>query len=121
MEFDLSGDGDVLVLTALWSEKQRGTGHATRALNHLCELADAHSVTITLEVCRLLYDLDVCSDDDLDRLDALNQLAMNDEQLEAWYARFGFEPDERNTPDSAAVMRRRPGPKLSPELRRQPT
>ena len=65
-----------------------------RALQRLCAIADAHQVTLTLEPHWLRYDTDTdperYCDAEADRLEALNDLNLTNEQLLQWYARHGF-------------------------------
>lgn len=73
---------------AIWSEKERQKGHASRALKRMCAAADKHRVALILAASMLRYDTDTnserYSDVEADRLDALNELGLGREQLFAW-------------------------------------
>lgn len=89
---------DVVTLNSVWSNRERGKGHATRAMRALLDLADGHGVTVTGEVYWLTYDIEYGDYDeaDLDRLDALNDARLDHRGLIAWYRKLGFdiaEPD----------------------------
>lgn len=92
--FDLSCSTDPakVELGAIWSEVERGKGHASRALERLCVIADAHQVILWLEPHWLRYDTDPdrYSEAETDRLEALNDLNLSNEQLSQWYERHGF-------------------------------
>ena len=81
-------------ILAIWSEVERRKGHAARTLQSLCAAADAHQVVLTLEPRWMRYDTDTnpeqYSDVESDRLEALNGLNLDNKQLAAWYAKYGF-------------------------------
>lgn len=71
-------------------------GGGQRAMNELCEAADKAGVNITLKVR------------------PFSSMAMTEGQLEAFYAKAGFEPDPYSS-DYSAMIRFRQEPDSSPE------
>lgn len=112
MDFSIRGDSS-LRLEQFWSERERRKGHGTRAMQLLLDSADETGVELTLCPYRLLYDLDATAEENVDLNAELNELAMEDAALEAWYARFGFVRTGAFEGDHP-VMRRLPGPRPAP-------
>jgi hypothetical protein len=113
----VDGHDGVVNLEQIWSEVERRAGHASKALDALCEAADKLHVPIELEVHWLAYETNGYPVDDPegDRLDDLNAEKMSNEGLAAWYAKRGFveigrvdheNPIMRREP--ATLMRRNP-------------
>lgn len=91
MFFNSQSNADEWRVEAIWSEVERGKGHASRALNLLCEIADQHQLQLTLVPHWLAYDLANVEDiEEEDRLHALNEQKLGNAQLKAWYERRGF-------------------------------
>lgn len=110
VSIDISDAGDrTICLEQIWSERDRRRGHASRALDALCHAADRLGYAIVLEAHWLAYDTHSYSEDDVegDRLDALNELKLGNEDLAAWYARRGFVETGRMDYDNP-IMRREP-------------
>ncbi len=110
VEIKLFGAGhreNEIELAQLWSHVERGKGHATRAMHAFLKLADECEVNIVLTPFALFYDVGLgdYSDDEADRLEALNEKVMNNYQLIEWYDRFGFEETGYKDGD-APVMKR---------------
>lgn len=80
-------------LCQLWSDVERGKGHATKAMTAFLELADEYQVDVALTVHSLEYDNNdlLYSDDELEQLQELNAYRLNNQQLVSWYERFNFE------------------------------
>lgn len=93
----------------IWSEKERRSGHASRALDALCRAADQEGVALTLVCHWLAYDLEHGGypDSEIDRLHDLNELKLDNADLAAWYARRGFVETGREDYDNP-YMRREP-------------
>lgn len=88
---DLRIEGsDSVRVEALWSEVERGQGHARRALQLLARLADRHGVQLKLVPHFLAYEVEQYPEDQQDHLHALNEQKLSNAQLEAWYGRYGF-------------------------------
>lgn len=83
-------DRRVVVLNNLWAE-ERGSGHATGLLNEIIGYADAKQLTILLVA---------------QRYGNPNRSALNNTQLEQFYAKFGFE--QHGTQKRPVMMRREP-------------
>lgn len=113
---DAKDDG--ITLEYIWSEQERRMGHASKALDALCEAADKLQVAIELEVHWLAYETNGYDIDDPegDRLDELNAEKMGNDGLAQWYARRGFVEIGRVDHENP-LMRREPGA----TLRREPT
>jgi hypothetical protein len=77
-------------LQAIVSLEARGKGHATGALNWLCQLADKHKVDIELHV----VPIGKIANEGVRRL--------NKQQLKDWYGRHGFV---RNGHDDSMIRR----------------
>lgn len=110
VEIELFGAGhreNEIELAQLWSHVERGKGHATRAMHAFLKLADECEIDIVLTPYALFYDVGLgdYSDDEADRLNALNQNVMNNYQLIYWYDRFGFE-DTGCSDGDAPIMKR---------------
>lgn len=86
---------ETVEVMAVWSHRERGAGHASRAMRALAGLADELGVTLRGQVHRLRYDTDHPvpgeTEMELDRLDALNDVGLGNVELLAWYRRLGFE------------------------------
>jgi hypothetical protein len=85
---------ETVLICAIWSERERGKGHASRALSRLCGLADKFQVALNAVPYWLRYDTEssppLYTPEEEARLDALNELNLSNAQLKAWYGRFGF-------------------------------
>ena len=98
--------GDAVVeIESIWSEAERGQGHATRFLRALTALADELGVTLTGVPHWTAYDPDD-DDPEYDRLHDLNAQKLSNEQLEAWYGRHGFERTGKYQGDDPVITRR---------------
>lgn len=83
-------DGRV-TLEQLWSEVERGVGHGRRAMETILRLADEHEVELVGIPHWLAYETEHLEDEaKADRLDALNEKKLDNDQLLAWYQRLGF-------------------------------
>lgn len=90
VSLDMRVLADTLVsVEQIWSEQERGAGHSGRIMRKLVSAADRLGVTLKLTVRWLAYDPHD-DDPDYDRLHDLNDKKLDNEQLEAWYARLGF-------------------------------
>lgn len=111
----LEARSDSLVaIERIWSEEERGAGHAGRALRDLMELADQEGVALTLVPHWLAYETDHLEDEEADRLEALNERKLGNDQLRDWYARLGFETTGETSGDDP-VMIRLPLPSPAPK------
>lgn len=106
-----TSDPSAVELGAIWSHVERGKGHATSAMKSVFELADELGIDIYGEPYFLVYDtaareLEGESDEELDRLDALNERRLSNEQLLTWYQRLGFETTGNMRGDQPEIVRR---------------
>lgn len=108
MQIDDAGPSTVS-LEYIWSEHTRRAGHASKALDALCDVADRLGIAIVLEVHWLAYETGSYPEDDKegDRLDALNDMKLGNGELAEWYARRGFVEIGRADHENP-VMRREP-------------
>jgi hypothetical protein len=111
VSIELSFENGHAVLEAIWSEVDRCKGHAGRAIRALLCDADELGIDVQLIPHWLAYDTDCHAsagedDDVLDRMDALNELKLDNEQLGSWYSRLGFETTGEFEGDDP-VMRRK--------------
>lgn len=107
---DVSDVGErTICLEQIWSERTRRAGHASKALDALCDAADRLGYVIVLEAHWLAYDTDSYppGDEEGDRLDALNEMRLGNEELAAWYGRRGFVETGRMDYDNP-IMERQP-------------
>ena len=108
-------------LEQIWSERERGQGHASRVMRGIMEHADRLGVELRLQVHWLAYD-PADTDPDYDTLWDLNAQKLDHRQLYDWYARFGFVPlgefSEAALADGAQAMVRPAQPVPAPKPRR---
>lgn len=117
--YQSSNHPDAVELGAIWSHVERGKGHATSVMKSIFELADEFSVDIYGEPYFLVYDIDARelegeSDEELDRLIALNERRLSNEQLLGWYQRLGFEITDLMRGDQPEIVRRSSSPTPKP-------
>lgn len=103
--------GGEVSLEYIWSERTRRVGHASKALDALCEAADRLQVGLVLEAHWLAYETGEypIGDAEGDRLDELNEMKLGNDDLAAWYGRRGFVEIGRVDHDNP-LMRRKPVP-----------
>lgn len=116
---ELSKHAEGIEIDAIWSEVERGKGHARNALQALFEIADRHGVDIHAQPHRLLYDTEsypdgLFTDEQIDRMDSLNEEALTNEELLAWYQRLGFETTGEFALDDPVIVRRANSPMPAP-------
>lgn len=103
-------------LSQFCSEVERRKGHATKAMIAFLDLADEFQVDVVLTACFLRYEIHdpFYSNDEADRLHALNELGMNNDQLVEWYSRFGFTDTHLKEGDNPLMKRNCLRPALKP-------
>jgi len=117
--FSLAKNGKV-TLEAIWSEQERGRGHATKAMRAVLEIADTYDIDIYGQPHALRYDTELheksgmFSADQIDLWDSLNENCLSNEALLDWYIRLGFELTGDIFGDDPEIVRRAhaPEPKL---------
>lgn len=95
---------DVLTLECIWSHRVRGGGRASEVLKKLCALADEAGVVLKLYVHPLHYGIPL-GDEEEDRIYELDEQALNNQQLEAWYSRHGFVRKPGTDNDNPTMLR----------------
>lgn len=103
--FSRGRDPGTVVLDQVWSEQARGQGRASAFMRALLAIADEMGIDVEGDVSRLLYDLDAYPPDEVDALHALNEAALGDGELLAWYGRLGFE-NEGSGAGQPRILRR---------------
>lgn len=108
----LSASAGGVEIDSIWSEVERGAGHATRAMNAILVLADEHGFDVYAQPHWLTYDVEgyaadhVFPADEIDRMERLNEQRLDNEQLLAWYERLGFEVTDGRRGDDFMLIRR---------------
>jgi len=93
-------------IETVWSEQERGRGHATAAMRLLSMLADRHQVAISLVPHWLAYDTGLVPDEaEADRLDALNETRLGNDELADWYGRLGYTKTGKVEFDDPVMLR----------------
>lgn len=95
----------LVAIERIWSEEERGAGHARRALGDLLDLADLEGVSLTLVPHWLAYETEDLDDEEADRLEALNELRLDNAQLRDWYERHGFVETGETSGDDPVMVR----------------
>lgn len=113
IEVELYQRGDQTVeISALWSHKERGCGHAGRAMRSLMALADDFDIDLVGQPHFLAYDTETheragnFSVEEIDLMDALNEQRLDNEQLLDWYLSLGFELTGVMEGDDPGIIRR---------------
>jgi len=114
---DLSLREGFVEVDSIWSEAERGVGHAGSAMRELCILADCRGIELRLCPHWLAYDIDAMEaegevdDAEIDFRDRLNSKRLTNAQLEDWYGRLGFSRTGSFEGDDP-VMARPPAPAI---------
>lgn len=98
------GDAEVRV-EAIWSNQDRGKGHASSALQSIVNGADSLGVKLELTPHWLAYETDSDPPQEADRLELLNDKKLSNAQLIAWYGRHGFELSGEMDGDDPVMVR----------------
>ncbi|NTF17894.1 hypothetical protein G6L37_05725 [Agrobacterium rubi] len=107
-------------LGAIWSELERGRGHAGRAMRAMIEIADEHGIDIYAQPHFLIYDTaeheasGLFTDEQIDLMDRLNENRLDNEELLGWYERLGFVSTGRILGDDPEIVRMASAPNPSP-------
>lgn len=106
VDFNLIRPG-LVEISQFWSEVERNKGHGTRALSLIVDCLDQMGCDAQLVPHFLLYDVesDSYSEMESDRLHELNLVALSNEQLSSWYAKFGFEKTGQFACDDPYMVR----------------
>lgn len=112
-------DGKV-TLESIWSEQERGKGHASKAMRAVLKIADKYDIDIYGQPHALRYDTEMQEDsglfsaEQIDLWGRLNENCLSNVELLKWYTRLGFELTGANLADDPAIVRRAnaPEPKL---------
>jgi hypothetical protein len=101
---------------AIWSEVERGKGHAGRAMRSILDLASEHGIDVYAQPHFLVYDTELHEDsgfftqEQLDLMDRLNEQRLDNDELLAWYERLGFVQTGRMLGDDPEIVRRAEAP-----------
>jgi hypothetical protein len=109
-----------VTLESIWSEQERGKGHASKAMRSVIEIADKYGIDIYSQPHALRYDTEtqeesgLFSEAQIDLWDRLNETCLSNIDLLEWYRRLGFELTGATLTDDPEIMREAnaPAPKI---------
>lgn len=116
--------GQKIEISSVWSHKERGCGHAGRAMRALFALADEFQIDLFGQPHFLTYDTETheqagnFSSEEIDLMDALNEQKLENDQLLDWYLSLGFVLTGDMDGDDPIIVRRANTP--IPEFRPRP-
>ncbi|TLX16215.1 hypothetical protein [Rhizobium sp. MHM7A] len=114
--------GGTVTLESIWSEQERGQGHASKAMRAVLEIADKYDIDIYGQPHALLYDTEMQEDsgmfsaEQIDLWDRLNENSLSNAELLNWYVRLGFELTGATLTDDPEIVRRANAPQPKPGM-----